>query len=175
MLLLDEPTNHIDLSTKEVLEDALADFGGTIILVSHDRYLLNKVADRIIEVSDNGVASYKGNFDKYAQQKTQERKEKEALLNIEKQRREEQEYNAKKQNQYRTRQQRAIDAKRRNMISQLEREIEQLENDIETLEQDIQTPEVSCNFELMTEKCTQLEESRKLLDEKMNAWAELEQ
>lgn len=57
VLVLDEPTNHLDLNTKEVLEDALAEFGGTIILVSHDRYLLNKVASRIIEIKHNEVNS----------------------------------------------------------------------------------------------------------------------
>ena len=67
VLVLDEPTNHLDLSTKEVLEDALAEFGGTIILVSHDRYLLNKVASRIIEIKHDEVNSYEGNFDAYSE------------------------------------------------------------------------------------------------------------
>lgn len=174
VLVLDEPTNHIDLNTKEVLEDALAEFEGTIILVSHDRYLLNKVSNRIIEVSENSVASYKGNFDRYAEQKMIERKEREAILNAEKQHRDEEEYKAKKQNQYRTRQQRALDAARRNRINQLEKEIEQLENDIAALEQEISSPEVSSDFAIMTEKCTKLEENRNLLDDKMNEWAELE-
>ncbi|MDE6148556.1 MAG: ATP-binding cassette domain-containing protein [Ruminococcus sp.] len=175
VLVLDEPTNHIDLNTKEVLEEALAEFEGTIILVSHDRYLLNKVSNRIIEVTENNVTTYKGNFDRYSEQKMLERKEKEALLSAEKRKQDEENYKAKKQNQYRTRQQRALDAARRNRINQLEKEIEQLEANISTLEQDILLPEVSANFELMTEKCTQLEELRNLLDEKMNEWAELEQ
>ncbi|MDO5125656.1 MAG: ATP-binding cassette domain-containing protein [Ruminococcus sp.] len=174
VLVLDEPTNHIDLNTKEVLEGALAEFEGTIILVSHDRYLLNKVANRIIEVSEDNTAMYTGNFDRYADQKNLERREKEAALDAEKQQRIEEEYKAKKQNQYRTRQQRALDAQRRNRITQLEKEIEQLESDIAMLEQEISSPEVSADFEVMTKKCTQLEQSRNLLEEKMDEWAELE-
>lgn len=175
VLVLDEPTNHIDLNTKEVLEEALAEFEGTIILVSHDRYLLNKVSNRIIEVNENKVISYKGNFDKYAEQKMLERKEREALLSAEKRQQDEENYKAKKQNQYRTRQQRALDAARRNRINQLEKEIEQLEADITALEQEILLPEVSADFELMTDKCTKLEEYKNQLDEKVNEWAELEQ
>lgn len=175
VLVLDEPTNHIDLNTKEVLEEALAEFEGTIILVSHDRYLLNKVADRIIEVSENQVTSYKGNFDRYAEEKALENKEKEDMHNAEKQQRELEEYKTKKQNQYRTKQQRALDAARRNKIKELEAQIEQLETDISVLEEDISSPEVSSNFELMTEKCTLLEEKRNLLDKKVEEWADLEQ
>lgn len=175
VLVLDEPTNHIDLNTKEVLEEALAEFEGTIILVSHDRYLLNKVSNRIIEVNENKVTSYKGNFDKYAEQKMLERKEREAFLSAEKRQQDEENYKAKKQNQYRTRQQRALDAARRNRINQLEKEIDQLEADITALEQEILLPEVSADFELMTDKCTKLEEYKNQLDEKVNEWAELEQ
>lgn len=175
VLVLDEPTNHIDLNTKEVLEEALAEFEGTIILVSHDRYLLNKVSSRIIEVSENNITSYKGNFDKYSEQKMLERKEKEALISADKRRKDEADYKEKKQNQYRTRQQRALDAARRNRINQLEKEIEQLETEISILEDEILLPQVASDFTLMTEKCTQLEKSKNILDEKMNEWAELEQ
>lgn len=64
-LFLDEPTNHLDLSSKEALDDALMAFEGTIFLVSHDRYFLNKVADKIFELTPQGVAVYEGNYDAY--------------------------------------------------------------------------------------------------------------
>lgn len=175
VLILDEPTNHIDLNTKEVLEESLAEFEGTIILVSHDRYLLNKVADRIIAVGENDVRSYKGNFDSYAEQRSLENQQKEAVINAQKQQQAEEEYKQKKQNQYRTREQRAKDVARRNRISQLEKEIEQLEIEIFNIEQQINSPEVSSNFAVMTEKCTLLEQYKTRLDEKMDEWAELEQ
>ena len=68
-LLLDEPTNHLDLPSKEALDTAVKSFDGTVILVSHDRYFLNKVADKIIELTDDGAYCYNGNYDEYLNEK----------------------------------------------------------------------------------------------------------
>ena len=68
-LLLDEPTNHLDIPSCEVLEDALLDFDGTILAVSHDRYFLDRIANRIIELQGNGTQEYAGNYSDYEQQK----------------------------------------------------------------------------------------------------------
>ena len=70
LLLLDEPTNHLDMDSREVLEDALTDFGGTIITVSHDRYFINRIANRIIEMQPDGVTEYIGNYDDYIERKS---------------------------------------------------------------------------------------------------------
>ncbi|MCL1854154.1 MAG: ABC-F family ATP-binding cassette domain-containing protein [Clostridia bacterium] len=73
LLLLDEPTNHLDMDSREVLEDALADFPGTILAISHDRYFINRFADRVMVMEESGVAEYLGNFDDYLEKREKER------------------------------------------------------------------------------------------------------
>lgn len=173
VLILDEPTNHLDLNTKEVLEDALAEFGGTIILVSHDRYLLNKVANRIIEVKHDEVNCYEGNFDAYSEAvntAAQAKAEQEAAV---KQAQEQQAYRENKQKQYRSKEQRAADAKKRNRIKELEKEIEDTEVLIFDLENAISDPEIASDYSKMSEKCNELEQAKTALDEKMDEWATL--
>lgn len=173
VLVLDEPTNHLDLSTKEVLEDALAEFGGTIILVSHDRYLLNKVASRIIEIKHDEVNSYEGNFDAYSEAVNAARQLKiqnEAEI---KRAEEEKAYKENKAKQYRSKEQRAADAQKRNRIRELEKEIEDTEVLIFELENAISDPEIASDYSKMSEKCKELEEAKTTLDQKMDEWAEL--
>lgn len=69
MLILDEPTNHLDLVSREVLESALIDFEGTLLFISHDRYFLNKMAERVLELHPNGIDQYLGNYDDYIEKK----------------------------------------------------------------------------------------------------------
>ncbi len=168
VLILDEPTNHLDLMTKEVLEQALVEYEGTIILVSHDRYLLNKLSSRIIEVKENGVESFNGSYDDYREQKAKD-------LSFET---ENKEQKPKKQNskqkQYRTKEQRAADARRKQRIKELEAEIELLENEISKLEEEVSTPEIAADYELCSGKCNELEEKKHILDERLEEWAELE-
>ncbi|WP_342541292.1 ABC-F family ATP-binding cassette domain-containing protein [Heyndrickxia sp. FSL K6-6286] len=74
VLLLDEPTNHLDLFTKEILETALLNYEGTIFFISHDRYFINKVATRILELQPTGVTNYNGNYDDYIRSKSHSKK-----------------------------------------------------------------------------------------------------
>ena len=170
VLILDEPTNHLDLMSKEVLEQALTEYEGTIILVSHDRYLLNKLSGRIIEVTESGVKSYNGNYDDYHQQKANEIAQMAEGKNTKS---EKQKQNSQKR-QYRTKEQRAADVKRKQRIKELETEIELLEKNISQLETDISTPEIAGDYELCTEKCRELEEKKNILDNLLEEWAELE-
>lgn len=173
VLVLDEPTNHLDLSTKEVLEDALAEFGGTIILVSHDRYLLNKVASRIIEIKHDEVNSYEGNFDAYSEAVNAARQLKMQSEAEIKRAEEEKAYKENKVRQYRSKEQRAADAQKRNRIRELEKEIEDTEVLIFELENAISDPEIASDYSKMSEKCKELEEAKTALDQKMDEWAEL--
>ena len=70
-LLLDEPTNHLDLASKEVLEDALLEYDGTIFTISHDRYFLNKIATKVLEISQDDIKEYLGNYDYYVEKKNE--------------------------------------------------------------------------------------------------------
>lgn len=173
VLVLDEPTNHLDLSTKEVLEDALAEFGGTIILVSHDRYLLNKVASRIIEIKHDEVNSYEGNFDAYSEAVNAARQLKMQSEAEIKRAEEEKAYKENKARQYRSKEQRAADAQKRNRIREFEKEIEDTEVLIFELENAISDPEIASDYSKMSEKCKELEEAKTALDQKMDEWAEL--
>lgn len=173
VLVLDEPTNYLDLNTKEVLEDALAEFGGTIILVSHDRYLLNKVASRIIEIKHDEVNSYEGNFDAYSEAVNAARQLKMQSEAEIKRAEEEKAYKENKARQYRSKEQRAADAQKRNRIRELEKEIEDTEVLIFELENAISDPEIASDYSKMSEKCKELEEAKTSLDQKMDEWAEL--
>ena len=166
VLVLDEPTNHLDLNTKEVLEDALAEFGGTIILVSHDRYLLNKVASRIIEIKHNEVNSYEGNFDAYSEAVNAARQLKMQSEAEIKRAEEEKAYKENKARQYRSKEQRAADAQKRNRIRELEKEIEDTEVLIFELENAISDPEIASDYSKMSEKCKELEEAKTSLTRK---------
>ena len=65
LIILDEPTNHLDVRNREILEEALANFGGTVFFVSHDRYFINKVATRVVEIVNGELINYLGNYDFY--------------------------------------------------------------------------------------------------------------
>ena len=70
-LILDEPTNHLDIDSKEVLENALIDFDGTLLFVSHDRYFINRLATKVLEISETGSTLYLGDYDYYLEKKAE--------------------------------------------------------------------------------------------------------
>ena len=81
---MDEPTNHLDIESREALENALSDYDGTMIMVSHDRYFINKLADRILYLTPNGVESYSGDYDSlwHAKRLRQNRKQSRQVILI---------------------------------------------------------------------------------------------
>lgn len=170
VLILDEPTNHLDIDTKEVLEEALCAFDGTIIFVSHDRYLLNKLSTRIIEITEKSVESYNGGFDDYIAVKREKEAAEEAIAEREKQEKAKQIAEEKKVKAYRSKEQRAADAKKRNRIKELEGEIERLETEMAVIQEELADPEVCSDYELMQKKCAKLEEMKQLCSDYEDEW-----
>ena len=173
VLILDEPTNHLDLPAKEVLEEALASFKGTMLLVSHDRYLLDRSATRIIEMKNGELRSFEGNFSAYSDAVSAEEQQLAAELSEKKAAEQEQARKAEKQKQYRSKEQRALDAKKRARIKELEASIEECEEKISELEEEISSPELAKDYEKLNLRCAELENLRAQLDSDMNEWAEL--
>lgn len=170
VLILDEPTNHLDIDTKEVLEQALCEFDGTIIFVSHDRYLLNKLASRIIEITENSVESYNGGFDGYLAVKRERNAAEQQAADREKQEKAKRIAEEKNVKAYRSKEQRAADAKKRNRIKELEAEIARLEGEMEVIQQELANPDVCADYQLMQEKCASLEDMKKLCSECEDEW-----
>ncbi len=165
VLILDEPTNHLDLVSKEILETALKDFKGTMLLVSHDRYLLREVPDRIIEIFDDRVEVFKGNYDYYIE-KSKPRLTSKPQTEPEKK--------TQGGGNYRTKEQRAEDTKKRIKIKELENEIEVIEKEISEIEQNLENPEFFENdYQKMQDACALLEELRQKLNDKTDLWLEL--
>lgn len=173
VLILDEPTNHLDIDTKEVLEQALCEFDGTIIFVSHDRYLLNKLATRIIEITENSIESYNGGFDDYIAVKREKEAAAQQLIDREKQEKAKQAAEEKNVKAYRSKEQRAADAKKRNRVKELEKEIERIEAEMEVIQQELADPEVCADYQLMQEKCAALEDMKRLCSEYEEEWLAL--
>lgn len=162
VLLLDEPTNHLDLNSKEVLESALNEFDGTVIFISHDRYLLNKVPDKIAEITHSGAVVYDGNYEYYKERSQQTRAAEEL-----------DEPKKKTDNGYRNREMRRADALKKQKIKQIEDEISYLEQTCKNLEDELSCEEVYTSFELTREKSLELESANKRLEECFEEWEKL--
>lgn len=167
-LILDEPTNHLDISTKEVLEDALKEYTGTILFVSHDRYLLNKIADRIVEIRDGKAYEYKGNYDDYLRARELEIKAEEAGSSIPSP------APPSEKKQYRTKSQRAEDVRKKQELAKLEQSISDLEKEIARMEEMICDPEIAADYQKMDNLCRSLEEKKNELNNLMDKWLEMQ-
>ena len=127
-LLLDEPTNHLDIDSKEVLEEALSNYTGTIFTISHDRYFLNTVVDKILVLSEDGITEYLGNYDYYINKK-RETYEMSLVTEVE-----EKTKTQIKEERRKEKEQREKEKKNRNKIKNIEKEIEEIESKIEELD-----------------------------------------
>lgn len=175
VLILDEPTNHLDLSSKEAIEEALEEYTGTIIFVSHDRYLLSKIADRLIELTDGGFRLHNYGFEKYLDVLREEQAEQKRIADAEKFARNAEAAKEKSVKNYRSKQQRSADAARKNEMSRLEKEIDELQLKIDFLTEEIGKEEVYSDYELMNSKCLEIESLKQKIDEKFELLIELDQ
>ena len=169
-LLMDEPTNHLDLEAKEVLEKALQDFDGTLLFVSHDRYFINQLANKIVEIKNGNAQVYEGDYNYYLNEKTKQNavsastsaNEDTTVIEPE-----------KNKNKLSYQEQKLRDSQKR----KLQREVENTENKIEKLEKeqkDIQSqmadPEIATNFDKLGPLQEQLSAVQKHLDDANDAW-----
>ena len=160
ILILDEPTNHLDISMKEVIEDAMKTFTGTILFVSHDRYLLDQVADHILEIKPTGVKTYIGGFQSWLDATKKEA----AAANAAAQAVETEKKKEDKQQTYRSKEQRAKAAQQRARMRQLEQQSEAMQAELDALNEEITKEEVYSDFNLMQEKCKRMDTLRTELD-----------
>ena len=159
-LILDEPTNHLDIISREVLENALTDFNGTLLVVSHDRYFINKLATKVVHLTHNGAVNIDGNYDTYIEfrdnHKTEEKVsfEKKPTVN---------EYKLKKEKA-------SLERKRKTRITKLENEI----TEIQETEAILSLPETTANYEELLKVTEQLNNLKTELDNMYEEWETLQ-
>ena len=168
-LVLDEPTNHLDLDSKEVLENALLDFPGTILFVSHDRYFINRIATKVIELASDDATLFLGDYDYYL-----EKKEEMEELALE---------NAVVENTVVTKVNTStIDKEAKKKERQLRRQLEELESQIPTIDAEIATieeklcdPEIFQDHEAVQQLQRELDDLKEKQDDLSNEWLELQE
>lgn len=159
LLLLDEPTNHLDIDSKEVLEKALSGYTGTIFTISHDRYFLNTVVDKVLVLDENGITEYLGNYDYYIEKKKQVQE----MNNVEVI--EEKTKTQLKEEKKKEREQREAEKKNRVKRQNIEKEIEKTEAKIEEMDILLCQEEVYSN----PEKSKNVSQQKASLEEKLSA------
>lgn len=167
-LLLDEPTNHLDASSREELEKTLLDYSGTMLIVSHDRYFINKIADRILLLTNNGVKEYLGNYDYYLERTTAEKSGAVPTEN-------KKDKKEKTQNDYfLQKQKQSEERKRQTKLKKAEAEIERLDEEIAKTQELLSSEEVAADYEKLMELSKLLEDLQKQQEEQYEIWEGLE-
>lgn len=164
-LMLDEPTNHLDIKSCETLESALSDYEGTLFLISHDRYLINQLATRIVVLTPNGVQEFSGNYDDYqAACKTLQPQGSAAIKKEEPEK-----PNAYKQQKENKAEQRKLRA----ALRKIEDTIERLEAELSELEKQLSQPEIASDYAAITELTQTMDDLRTEIDLQMEEWETL--
>ncbi|MDP4091000.1 MAG: ABC-F family ATP-binding cassette domain-containing protein [Bacillota bacterium] len=157
LLILDEPTNHLDIDSREELEEFLKDFQGTIIFVSHDRYFINNIADRVIELSEGRLIAYAGNYEYFKEKKLQERNMAAEKLKADM---------VEKSVQYKKTQTNILKSNDSKKVKDLEKQISELEHRLKTIDREIETlfDEYEKINELYSEKSSLNSQLEKLME-----------
>ena len=168
-LLMDEPTNHLDLEAKEVLEKALQNFDGTLLFVSHDRYFINQLANKIVEIKDGTAQVYEGDYSYYLDEKNKQNivSENESAENNTAAKVDE------NKNKLSYQEQKLRDSQKRKLqreVENTENKIEQLEKEQEDIQNQMADPEIATNFDKLGPLQEQLTEVQKQLAEANDAW-----
>jgi len=165
-LILDEPTNHLDLASREVLEEALKDYSGTVLIVSHDRYFLDKVIDYIYELENQELNKYFGDYSYYKQKKKNEISEQQDLDEQEDKSEGKLDYEAQKEA-------RSREQKRQKRLEEIEVEIEALEKNLSDLESQMTAEENINDFELLQELKDKYEQQNSRLETLYQEWEKI--
>lgn len=171
-LILDEPTNHLDLDSKEILENALVDYPGTILFVSHDRYFINRIATKVIELNSNGATEYLGDYDYYIEKKI----EQEELRALEEQGKTKNEtiITPVDRNSYQQdKEAKKVERQRKRRLEEIEKRIEELENEISKNEELLCDPVIYQDHEKVLAINIENEKFKNELDQLMDEWTEL--
>lgn len=170
-LILDEPTNHLDIDNKEVLENALIDYEGTILFVSHDRYFINRIATKVIELSETGSKLYLGDYDYYLEKKKEE--EELAALLAEQSSTKQTEMAKPKNDFYQNKEQQKILRNLNRKITQIEENLATLDTTIAQLEQSMSNPALVDNHMKLMSLNEELETTRTQQETMLTEWENL--
>ncbi|MDP4120340.1 MAG: ABC-F family ATP-binding cassette domain-containing protein [Bacillota bacterium] len=167
LLILDEPTNHLDTNSREQLEQTLSEYEGTLLIISHDRYFINKIADRVLLLTKDGLKEYLGNYDDYLEKSRNE--EMSALqINNKKSKKKVNEYSLKKEAQSNFR-------KLNTCLIRCEEQIEDLEQEIENMDKEMKSDQTAADYERLMALSVALNESQLKLESMMDEWGRIQE
>ena len=166
LLLLDEPTNHLDAFSREELENTLLGYDGTMLIVSHDRYFINKLSTRILELSENGFTEYLGDYDYYIEKRASRQPAETQVKAAAK---------PEKVNDYKLKKEQASQQRKlKTQLSRTENEIAELEEEIENIQEKLNSTEVQTDYEKLIEFTDLLNSKNDELMDKYSLWDELQ-
>ena len=172
-LILDEPTNHLDLDSKEVLENALIDYPGTILFVSHDRYFINRIATKVLELSRDKAEEYLGDYDYYTEKKAQQLELKELEKQTEERQKNASEKPGAKKSYEEEKELKRKERQRQRRIEDIETRITAIEEQIEKNEELLCNPDVFQDHEKVQEIHSENEQLNEELEQLLSEWETL--